>query len=393
MRFPRSSRRRSAFAALLAAQAVLASALPAGAELPPDLRDFLGARGQRASTFVERAVAKGRLDPSDWTGENPQLTPAEVGWVLQSQEAFKIWTGDSWCADDARRRQAEAAAASEQGATLALSCRRLADDANARDARIVLRIRAGTFNKGTVDGAYQALRGINPVHFLADKLIVVATGKEPVGGEVAPRVGALGDALLYLLYMKGASWVGREMAEVRALRRWSPPQEMTAPGRLFPPNMVEAREHFFLEEPSFGSNYKVNGVTVGHNRVRFMKFAADGKRIEVISETPLGGYVGGKGFSVIRYKIRRTTSSGAVLPEFISRRGDDAVFLKTVFDPAKATRFDVENIMLDMYDSIYVSLVSGADKQTLRSTLSLDGSVWEARAAGGRLKTFYNVSP
>jgi hypothetical protein len=376
-------------AGLMCVQLAAGLTVRASAELPQDMASFLKTRGQRGSTFLERAIAKGKIDPNDFMWDKPELTPAEVRWILESQEAFKLWTGESWCADADRRRQALGRGGQFPGATDAGLCRLMADDMNARDARIVVRIRAGTLDKKTLDNAYSALRGLNPVHFLAEKLVVVATGREPVMGDTQTRIGALGDALLYLLFLKGAAWVQEEMAAVRSLRRWEPPA--TIEGRVFPKNLIQARDHFIADPPQITENFKTNGVFGGHNKSEFTSFLQSKKCGVIVDESPpMGGFLEKKGFSLIRYKIFRRRNDGTFTPEFVGS-GEGKIFEKTVFDPAKATPFDVEQIMLDMYDSIYVSLVGGEKPQTLRTTLSLDGSHWEARAAGGRLTTFYNV--
>jgi hypothetical protein len=76
---------------------------------------------------------------------------------------------------------------------------------NQRRARTILMVRNAAFRQ-YVGQLYDLLRGLNPPHFLAEKGLVVATGKEPVLGGEASRLGALVDMLIYLAFMKGAQW-------------------------------------------------------------------------------------------------------------------------------------------------------------------------------------------
>jgi hypothetical protein len=76
---------------------------------------------------------------------------------------------------------------------------------NQRRARTILMFRNAAFQQ-YVGELYGLLRSLNAAHFMVEKGIVVATGKEPVLGGEASRLDALKDMLIYLAVMKGVGW-------------------------------------------------------------------------------------------------------------------------------------------------------------------------------------------
>ena len=76
---------------------------------------------------------------------------------------------------------------------------------NQRRARWILMARDPAFQQ-YVGELYGLLRSLNPVHFMVEKGMVVATGEEPVLGGEASRLDALKDMLIYVAIMKGVSW-------------------------------------------------------------------------------------------------------------------------------------------------------------------------------------------
>lgn len=84
---------------------------------------------------------------------------------------------------------------------------------NQERARFILLSRNPAFQK-YVPQLYEFLRAINPVHFVGEKGVVAAAGKEPVLGGEASRLGALNDILLYLVVLKGVAWAMKALAGV-----------------------------------------------------------------------------------------------------------------------------------------------------------------------------------
>jgi hypothetical protein len=76
---------------------------------------------------------------------------------------------------------------------------------NQNRARTILMARDPAFQQ-YVGELYGFLRSLNPTHFLVEKGVVVAIGKEPVLGGDASRLDALKDMLIYVAIMKGVSW-------------------------------------------------------------------------------------------------------------------------------------------------------------------------------------------
>ncbi|HEX4143200.1 MAG TPA: hypothetical protein VHY91_06595 [Pirellulales bacterium] len=76
---------------------------------------------------------------------------------------------------------------------------------NQRRARTILMMRNPAFQQ-YVGELYGLVRSLNAVHFLGEKGIVVATGKEPVLGGEASRLRAVVEMVAYLLIMAGVKW-------------------------------------------------------------------------------------------------------------------------------------------------------------------------------------------
>ena len=84
---------------------------------------------------------------------------------------------------------------------------------NQRRARTILLFRNGAFQE-YVGQLYGLLRSLNPTHFMVEKGVVVAIGKEPVLGGEASRLDALKEMLIYVAVMKGVGWGTSKIAHI-----------------------------------------------------------------------------------------------------------------------------------------------------------------------------------
>ncbi len=179
-----------------------------------EIEDYL--RTGRPTTDLQIAAASGPQRLKAWAGpwQPMPLTKREVLLILKSAQAQKpdlpIW--------NPRMIQ-------DASSTLRGQCPRpddiaeCADYTNARSARVILRVRLKVLTRGTIDDAYEALRAVNPIHYVVEKLLAAATGKEPVMGTPITPATALTQVVAYLVVLRGTKWAMDEVAALRAETR------------------------------------------------------------------------------------------------------------------------------------------------------------------------------
>lgn len=100
---------------------------------------------------------------------------------------------------------------------------------NQRRVRSILISRNSAVQKYVFD-LYDLLRSLNPAHYVVEKGVVVATGREPVLGVEASRLNAIKDLLIYLAILKGGGWVANRLLSLAVAPEAAGPITLTFKG-------------------------------------------------------------------------------------------------------------------------------------------------------------------
>lgn len=151
----------------------------------------LRAKGRKPIRLLD-AISDGRLDPPEIF--SIKLTRVEIVSILGDKLRRNLTPMEM---EAAELRYSELSPAEAYQRQLA--------EINFNRARLRLYLHE-TELREAVTGLYRVLRGFNPSHFIAETVVVIATGHEPVLNEPRRRDDALLDLLLYLVILKGTKW-------------------------------------------------------------------------------------------------------------------------------------------------------------------------------------------